>query len=104
MPLRVRAMYAERASAVQARRLRSWKRSEEHTAELQSRENLVCRLLVDLHAVGTSILSLHDALPICPWLPSPTWLLCSPAWQATREGPDRTSPSPASRSSRTPCH
>src|SRR5690606_29742490 len=36
-------------------------RSEEHTSELQSRENLVCRLLPprDLH------LSLHDALPIC---------------------------------------
>src|SRR5207302_1726421 len=31
-------------------------RSEEHTSELQSRENLVCRLLYPL--------SLHDALPI----------------------------------------
>src|SRR5690606_40446870 len=25
----------------------SWKRSEEHTSELQSRENLVCRLLLE---------------------------------------------------------
>src|SRR5690606_6766161 len=30
----------------QARRWRHW-RSEEHTSELQSRENLVCRLLLD---------------------------------------------------------
>src|SRR5690606_40694571 len=27
--------------------LESWKRSEEHTSELQSRENLVCRLLLE---------------------------------------------------------
>src|SRR5436309_4252277 len=26
---------------------RTWKRSEEHTSELQSRENLVCRLLLE---------------------------------------------------------
>src|SRR5690606_40717075 len=26
---------------------RAWKRSEEHTSELQSRENLVCRLLLE---------------------------------------------------------
>src|SRR5690606_40376406 len=26
-----------------------WGRSEEHTSELQSRENLVCRLLLDKH-------------------------------------------------------
>src|SRR5690606_27361921 len=40
------------------------RRSEEHTSELQSRENLVCRLL---HAPPTSDAytpSLHDALPI----------------------------------------
>src|SRR5690606_41534922 len=29
------------------RRLRSSRRSEEHTSELQSRENLVCRLLLE---------------------------------------------------------
>src|SRR5215475_1861598 len=28
-------------------RLRRWLRSEEHTSELQSRENLVCRLLLE---------------------------------------------------------
>src|SRR5436309_1374960 len=39
-------------------------RSEEHTSELQSRENLVCRLLLDPPATATSPLSLHDALPI----------------------------------------
>src|SRR5690606_42105747 len=27
--------------------LRAWARSEEHTSELQSRENLVCRLLLE---------------------------------------------------------
>src|SRR5690606_11974114 len=40
------------------------RRSEEHTSELQSRENLVCRLLLATAAVST--LSLHDALPISP--------------------------------------
>src|SRR5207244_123886 len=36
-----------------------WRRSEEHTSELQSPDHLVCRLPV------SSTLSLHDALPIC---------------------------------------
>src|SRR5690606_38713086 len=40
-------------------------RSEEHTSELQSRENLVCRLLLDPAPTTTYPLSLHDALPIC---------------------------------------
>src|SRR5690606_787477 len=52
-------------------------RSEEHTSELQSREKLVCRLLLEKHSDGcvtcftrTHVrdarpLSLHDALPIC---------------------------------------
>src|SRR5947209_4877201 len=39
-------------------------RSEEHTSELQSRQYLVCRLLLDSAATGISTLSLHDALPI----------------------------------------
>src|SRR5690606_12396237 len=39
-------------------------RSEEHTSELQSRENLVCRLLLDSTATAIVTLSLHDALPI----------------------------------------
>src|SRR5690606_7378108 len=38
-------------------------RSEEHTSELQSRENLVCRLLLAL-TTQFCTLSLHDALPI----------------------------------------
>src|SRR5215475_15729766 len=33
--------------AVPRRRPRSGRRSEEHTSELQSRENLVCRLLLE---------------------------------------------------------
>src|SRR5690606_11539678 len=47
-------------------------RSEEHTSELQSRENLVCRLLLEKKFIlynNIAIyvynnLSLHDALPI----------------------------------------
>src|SRR5947209_6872260 len=40
-------------------------RSEEHTSELQSRQYLVCRLLLDPATTACSTLSLHDALPIC---------------------------------------
>src|SRR3990167_5465501 len=41
-------------------------RSEEHTSELQSQSNLVCRLFFFNDAATTEIytLSLHDALPI----------------------------------------
>src|SRR5437868_2354952 len=39
-------------------------RSEEHTSELQSRFDLVCRLLLDLPTPAPTLLSLHDALPI----------------------------------------
>src|SRR5690606_9020576 len=39
-------------------------RSEEHTSELQSRENLVCRLFIEPAIPEIYALSLHDALPI----------------------------------------
>src|SRR5438445_420730 len=39
-------------------------RSEEHTSELQSRQYLVCRLLLDSPTTLFYTLSLHDALPI----------------------------------------
>src|SRR5438105_4960303 len=39
-------------------------RSEEHTSELQSRVDLVCRLLLDTTSTEIYTLSLHDALPI----------------------------------------
>src|SRR5690242_12133765 len=39
-------------------------RSEEHTSELQSHVNLVCRLLHDTARSHFYTLSLHDALPI----------------------------------------
>src|SRR4029434_169198 len=39
-------------------------RSEEHTSELQSHLNLVCRLLLDTPTTEIYTLSLHDALPI----------------------------------------
>ena len=48
-------------------------RSEEHTSELQSPTNLVCRLLLEKNffndTATTEIytLSLHDALPILVW-------------------------------------
>src|SRR2546421_783594 len=42
---------------------RDWSRSEEHTSELQSRSDLVCRLLLEKKN-QTCALSLHDALPI----------------------------------------
>src|SRR5437773_1109311 len=39
-------------------------RSEEHTSELQSHHDLVCRLLLDPPTTENYTLSLHDALPI----------------------------------------
>src|SRR5690242_7940697 len=39
-------------------------RSEEHTSELQSHVNLVCRLLLETPTTRHYTLSLHDALPI----------------------------------------
>src|SRR5437016_2305664 len=45
-------------------------RSEEHTSELQSLTNLVCRLLLVTATPHIYTLSLHDALPIfCGMLP-----------------------------------
>src|SRR5437867_439550 len=41
------------------------RRSEEHTSELQSPYDLVCRLLLDPSTTEIFTLSLHDALPIC---------------------------------------
>src|SRR5688572_25072464 len=46
------------------RRVAEVGRSEEHTSELQSQSNLVCRLLLDPATPATYTLSLHDALPI----------------------------------------
>src|SRR5690606_36145940 len=50
--------------AVLGRRKPRRRRSEEHTSELQSRENLVFRLLLDPPPPQSYTLSLHDALPI----------------------------------------
>src|SRR5690349_2333760 len=48
------------------RRDPAWRtRSEEHTSELQSRRDLVCRLLLGTATSEIHTLSLHDALPIC---------------------------------------
>src|SRR5947209_601420 len=56
--------------APRARVTRHRGRSEEHTSELQSRQYIVCRLLLAATAPASSALSLHDALPIsrrCGW-------------------------------------
>src|SRR5688572_28694400 len=45
-------------------------RSEEHTSELQSQSNLVCRLLLETASAEIYYLSLHAALPICRYLHS----------------------------------
>src|SRR5947207_224127 len=44
--------------------LRGRERSEEHTSELQSHSDLVCRLLLDPATTEIYTLSLHDSLPI----------------------------------------
>src|SRR5438874_1511385 len=46
-------------------------RSEEHTSELQSRRDLVCRFVLAYATTDVSTLSLHDALPILPICPMP---------------------------------
>src|SRR5690606_39770469 len=43
----VQAIFAEAKAREQARRQAYVDRSEEHTSELQSRENIVCRLLLE---------------------------------------------------------
>src|SRR3712207_8568705 len=56
---RVRAHRAERPPGVPARPPRP--RSEEHTSELQSRQYLVCRLLLEQHETSLPILARrHD--------------------------------------------
>src|SRR5438270_9758888 len=45
--LRIELQQARIVAHHAARDRRSWKRSEEHTSELQSQSNLVCRLLLE---------------------------------------------------------
>src|SRR5690606_4605353 len=69
-------------------------RSEEHTSELQSRENLVCRLLLEIPPpTDISTLSLHDALPIS----SPSYPQCWPWCAASRARSCRSVPGPRRR-------
>src|SRR5690606_41350490 len=42
---------ADRGRRARAGRGSGWRRSEEHTSELQSRENLVCRLLLEKKSI-----------------------------------------------------
>src|SRR5690349_14343593 len=80
-------------------------RSEEHTSELQSRRELVCRLLLELASTDIYTPSLHDALPICraksqatAWSPAG-----APSMAASPMCSPRISPCSAARSrKRTP--
>src|SRR5690606_19961330 len=47
IPVLIMTSYASLRSAVDSMRMGAVDRSEEHTSELQSRENLVCRLLLE---------------------------------------------------------
>src|SRR5690242_9635631 len=68
------------------------RRSEEHTSELQSHVNLVCRLLLDSATTATYTLSLHDALPISPAQAQPHGR-CSFRWsRAQSELPPGSTP------------
>src|SRR5438874_9906516 len=61
---------AARPEADPAARLRaSWVRSEEHTSELQSRRELVCRLLLEKKnsVRGVVTRSVHRVLRDAPW-------------------------------------
>src|SRR5699024_8510983 len=58
---------------------RNW-RSEEHTSELQSRFDLVCRPLLVRSIPESDTLCLHDALPICY---GQKHLSCRRAWCRT---------------------
>src|SRR5438105_3676902 len=60
------AAHGRRRRQIDSRSLsrRDGNRSEEHTSELQSRVDLVCRLLLVTTTILLFILSLHDALPI----------------------------------------
>src|SRR3982751_1930839 len=50
-------------------------RSEEHTSELQSRSDLVCRLLLEKHA-GTVLTVVSHAAALCAVLHFPVISLC----------------------------
>src|SRR5690242_19548719 len=70
----------------------SLQRSEEHTSELQSHVNLVCRLLLENAPAPPPIypLSLHDALPISDRLLGSAGLPRAhhaPLWFGTRRSP-----------------
>src|SRR5258708_30986307 len=65
-PFASRKLLKERARLVerQTRRARSFRRSEEHTSELQSPDHLVCRLLLEKkkNRAGSSYAAQRDAL------------------------------------------
>src|SRR3990167_8335305 len=72
--------HARRIPFVLEQHLPRWSRSEEHTSELQSQSNLVCRLLFLNDTAPPEIypLSLHDALPISARPSPPSTKTCAP--------------------------
>src|SRR5690606_39758223 len=54
---------AWRSKAGWTRWRRRWTRSEEHTSELQSRENLVCRLLLEKKKKKVAASQAHQRIP-----------------------------------------
>src|SRR5204863_1616798 len=64
-------------------RTRRWRRSEEHTSELQSRRDLVCRLLLEKKKRLWVTLGRRNATPRCSYLRIYAPLLDSdPLWYA----------------------
>src|SRR5688572_32417809 len=62
--------------------MRDWMRSEEHTSELQSQSNLVCRLLLEKKKIHKPSDHCASSLPSrspppSPWLPPPPPPGCS---------------------------
>src|SRR3712207_8094926 len=57
------------------RRARRSPRSEEHTSELQSRQYLVCRLLLEKKKTIYHFYAVLPHSPLCPVLPAPFSLL-----------------------------
>src|SRR3712207_7462015 len=60
-PTHVRGLYKEKLSSLSPRTVQYIHRSQEHTSELQSRQYLVCRLLLEKKTTHPRIAFLHSA-------------------------------------------
>src|SRR5690606_23182329 len=75
--------------------LKNHTRSEEHTSELQSRENLVCRLLLEKQKPATPRHDRHASPPPRPRGVTPTSSALQPAFPLLRRSRRRRPPTPA---------